>query len=187
ADKRSLAICSGNHDAIDLPERTANGMRPAWLNFLSNYPKAIFDGQSKTVQNQLTVTVLGYLTDPAQKRKQLQFGDRLRRESDGRWLVVHHHPPAFAATEGPEECVVGILLEEFAPAVWCSARYFRQPYRKNFCNQEQLGDTVALNVAQVTPSGTVKTGPIPNHVVWDLETNQFCWSGLTLPTASSAA
>ena len=185
-EKRPLAICSGNHDAIDLPERTASGTLPAWLNCLSSYQKAILDGQSKVVQNELTITVLGYLSDSVQKRSQLEIGNRLRQASGGHWLVVHHHPPAFAATEGPEECAAGILLQEFAPTVWCSARYFRQPYRKSFCDQEQIGNTLVLNVAQVTPNGIVKTAPIPNHVVWDLETNQFCWSGLALPVSQSA-
>ncbi len=188
ASKRPTVICSGNHDAVDLPAHTGAGVRPAWLDLLADASGIASDGQSFVFANQLTVTVLGYLSDLPLKRAQLQTGKQLRESLKGPWLVVHHHPPAFTTTAGPEECAAGRLVEEFSPTVWCSARYFRQPYRKQFCRQQKIGNTTVINVAQVRWNGARITGPIPNHATWNLETNQLSWPEITpeavpLPTA----
>ena len=177
ANKQPLAICSGNHDAIDLPVSTINGIRPGWLNTLSNCPLALLDGQSRYFADGLTVTVLGYLSEVTQKRASLQVGRRLWMEYGGRWLVVHHAPPAFTASSGQEECAAGQLLQEFSPSVWCSSRYLRQPYREEFRCSKKIGATTVVNVAQVRPDGTRMTGAVPKHLVWDLETNRFSWYG----------
>ena len=176
ANKRPTVICSGNHDAVDQPAHTAAGVRPSWLDLLANASRMASDGQSFVFANRLTVTVLGYLTDLPQKRTQLREGKQLREASNTRWLVVHHHPPGFSANVGPEECAAGQLLEEFSPTVWCSARYFRQPYRRGFCGQEKIGNTIVINLAQARLDGTRSTGPVPNHVTWNLESNQLSWS-----------
>ncbi len=174
--KRSTALCSGNHDAVDVPAQTVNGIRPSWLNAFALFPHVLLDGQSRDFQRQLTVTVLGYLSNFGEKRAQLQAGQRLVAASGHRWLVVHHHPPAFAGAAGPEECAAGELLQEFAPTVWCYARYFRQPYRNDFRRQEIVGSTTVINLSQMMPDGTRITNSLPNHVIWNVEPNVFSWT-----------
>jgi predicted phosphodiesterase len=187
AAKQPLAICSGNHDAIDLPVSTNNGIRPGWLNTLSNCPFALLDGQSRYFASGLTVTVLGYLSEISQKRASLQVGRRFWLEHGGRWLVVHHAPPAFTASSGQEECAAGQLLQEFSPSVWCSSRYLRQPYREEFRCSKKIGITTVVNVAQVRPDGTRLTSAVPKHLVWDVETNHFSWYGSDLSARVAAA
>ena len=50
---------------------------------------------------------------------------------------------------------------------------FSTTYRRLFCGQEAIGNTIVINLAQVRLDGSRSTGPVPNHVIWDLESNQL--------------
>jgi hypothetical protein len=174
ATKTSVILCSGNHDAIDIPVQRSTGPMPAWFAELESF--IIVDGNTTVIQDQLVITSLGFIATAAHKRPILVNGHRLRNERKLPWLILHHHPPSFHEGIGPEELTAGRLIKEFAPDFWASSRlYGQEPFLKKRGWFQRNGNSIVLNTPQLYVGQELLEGPFPNHIVLDLTARQLTW------------
>jgi len=115
ARKTRVAISSGNHDTVDEVDSSSRGPVPMWMAALDSINTLVSDGRTSVVRQRLIVTTLSYISTIDRKRLWLTEGAELRKMTNLPWLVIHHHPPAFRGSAGPEELLAGKLLKNSSP------------------------------------------------------------------------
>jgi hypothetical protein len=176
AQKTRVAISSGNHDTVDEIVSSSRGPVPTWMAGLDSINMLIFDGRTSVIRQQLIVTPLSYISTIDQKRSSLAEGAELRKKISLPWLVIHHHPPVFEGSAGPEELSAGKLLREFEPTFWIAGRFFDQAHPRGFTWMQTLDQTVVLNVSQESIATELREAAFPNHIVFDLEKGRIQWN-----------
>ena len=105
ARKTRVAISSGNNDTVDEVDSSSRGPVPMWMAALDSINSLVSDGRTSVIRQRLIVTTLSYISTIDRKRSWLSEGAELRKKTNLPWLVIHHHPPAFRGSAGPEESV----------------------------------------------------------------------------------
>jgi hypothetical protein len=90
--------------------------------------------------------------------------------------VIHHHPPAFHGSAGPEELAAGKLLEEFQPTLWLAGRFFDHAHPRGFTWMQTIDQSVVLNICQRSIAPVFREAAFPNHIVFDLESGKIHWN-----------
>jgi hypothetical protein len=135
----------------------------------------VSDGRTSVVRQQLIVTTLSYISTIDRKRSWLTEGAELRKKTKLPWLVIHHHPPAFHRSAGPEELSAGELLEEFEPTFWAAGRFFDHAHPRGFTWMQRIDQSVVLNVTQMSIAPVFREAVFPNHIVFDLKSGKMQW------------
>jgi Icc-related predicted phosphoesterase len=176
ARKTRVAVSSGNHDAVDEVDSSPRGPVPMWMAALDSVATLVSDGRTSVVRQQLIITTLSYISTIDRKRSWLGEGAELREKTDLPWLVIHHHPPAFHGSAGPEELAAGKLLEEFEPTLWLAGRFFDHAHPRGFTWMQTIDQSVVLNICQRSIAPVFREAAFPNHIVFDLESGKIHWN-----------
>lgn len=168
ATRTNVAVCSGNHDAIDYPFN-ARVSAPLWLSELQNVDGLVSDGVTRTIEAKLIVTTIPFTDNAVAKNELLSAGQARRHETGLPWLVLHHIPPPWHNNIDPDEARAGELLGAFQPDFWHSGHEHQLPYalRGGWCRSR--GRTILLNAGQRLEAR------FPNHIVLELETRAARW------------
>jgi Icc-related predicted phosphoesterase len=176
ARKTRVAISSGNHDTVDEVDSSSRGPIPTWMAALDSINTLVSDGRTSVVRQQLIVTTLSYISTIDRKRSWLAEGAELRKVTNLPWLVIHHHPPAFRGSAGPEELSAGKLLEEFEPTLWLAGRFFDHAHPRGFTWMQTIDQSVVFNVSQTSIGTVFREAAFPNHIVFDLQSGRIQWN-----------
>jgi hypothetical protein len=176
ARKTRVAISSGNHDTIDEIASSARGPIPSWMAGLDSINTLLSDGRTSLIRQRLIITTLSYISTIDRKRSWLAEGAELRQKTELPWLVIHHHPPVFYGSAGPEEVAAGKLLKEFGPTLWLAGRFFDQAHPQGFTWIQTMDQSVVLNISQKSIAAQVQDAAFPNHIVFDLESGSLQWN-----------
>jgi Icc-related predicted phosphoesterase len=176
ARKTRVAISSGNHDTVDEVDSSSRGPVPMWMAALDSINTLVSDGRTSVVRQQLIVTTLSYISTIDRKRLWLTEGAELRKMTNLPWLVIHHHPPAFRGSAGPEELSAGKLLEEFESTLWLAGRFFDHAHPRGFTWMQTIDQSVVFNVSQTSIGAVFRGAAFPNHIVFDLERGRIQWN-----------
>jgi hypothetical protein len=176
ARKTRVAFSSGNNDAVDEVEASSRGPVPRWMAALDPINTMVSDGRTCVIRQELIVTTLSYVSTIDRKRSWLAEGAELRKRTSLPWLVIHHHPPAFRGSAGPEELSAGRLLEEFEPTLWLAGRFFDHAHPRGFNWIQTIDQSVVLNVTQTSIASVFREAVFPNHIVFDLESGRMEWN-----------
>src|SRR5260370_24122446 len=168
ARKTRVAISSGNHDTVDEVDPSSRGPVPMWMAALDSINTLLSDGRTSVVRQQLIVTTLSYISTIDRKRSWLAEGAELRKMTNLPWLVIHHHPPAFRGSAGPEELSAGKLLQEFEPTLCLPDRFFDHDHPPGFTCMQTLDPYVVFNVSPTLIGAAFREGAFPYHIVFDL-------------------
>jgi len=149
AEKTPVAVCSGNHDAVDvvpplLPGAAASYAAP-WLDEMSGVPSLIGDGQTRLIGNDLIVT-----TVPLFPR--VGWGQALA-EQGVPWLLVTHDPAR-----------IQTVISRAAPDFVHFGHYHG---RDGFLRRS--GNTLLLGAGQRLEA------VIPNHIVLNAVSGIAAW------------
>ena len=169
AAKTRLVVCSGNHD---LDARNTEGEKiPRWLDALREH-NIVCDGESFFCVDTL-FTVCPWWDGPIVKERivgQLETAAATRR---GRWIWIHHAPPANSPTSwggsrsfGDPELVAWIT--RFAPDIVISGHVHQSPFVRNGSWFDRVGNTWSFNVGH-------QFGRPPAHMVLDLASDEAFW------------
>ena len=95
--KTSVAVCSGNHDQIEVLPSLVPGAEAcsaaSWLEEITDVPKLISDGQTRIMGKQLVVTTIPFCSSTKRERPLIEEGKRLKAEHTRLWLLLIHNPP----------------------------------------------------------------------------------------------
>jgi hypothetical protein len=182
ARKTRVAISSGNHDTVDEIVAPPRGPVPSWIAALDSISALVSDGRTCLIRQQLLVTTLSYISTADRKRCWLAEGAQLRQSTGLPWLVIHHHPPTFSGTAGPEELSAGNLLKEFGPTLWLAGRFFHQAHPQGFTWMQTIEGSVVLNISQRGTAAETGEAAFPNHIILDMGKGVVRWN----PWGSSA-
>jgi len=96
AGKTMVAVCSGNHDALELVEPLSPGAEAvyaaAWLAELGEAPELITDGQTRLVPGQLVITTIPYFSPAGLEGSLIEEGKDLKSAHVVPWLLIVHDP-----------------------------------------------------------------------------------------------
>jgi Icc-related predicted phosphoesterase len=168
----TLAAASGNHD---LDDRDDAGEKAAvWLQG-SRSTQVHVDGDSLVVGSTL-LTICPWWDGPT-GRKELE--DRLVTESQldkETWAWVYHAPPAGSrlSWDGRREYGDDVLsgwIERFEPDFVFAGHIHQSPFMPDGGWAERVGSTWVFNPGR-------QPGPVPAHIVLDLEAGQATWSSI---------
>lgn len=176
ARKTRVAISSGNNDTVDEVDSSSRGPVPMWMAALDSINSLVSDGRTSVIRQRLIVTTLSYISTIDRKRSWLTEGAELRKKTNLPWLVIHHHPPAFRGSAGPEELSAGRLLEEFGPTLWLAGRFFDHAHPRGFTWMQTIDRLVVLNICQRSIAPVFREAAFPNHIVFDLESGKIGWN-----------
>jgi len=164
----SIALSSGNHDAVGSIIPPARGPTYSWLVELDEIRDLVSDGQTAII-GALIVTTIPYYCDPQAKRVWLDRGRKIRQERKLKWLVLHHEPPVLRKSPGGEEREADALLRVYAPDYWLSGHIHDLPYELGGKWVHLIGETLVFMPGQVPKASW------PNHVELDLGSGRISW------------
>jgi predicted MPP superfamily phosphohydrolase len=157
AQKTSVAVCSGNHDQVEILPPLVAGAKPcysaSWLEEISDVPNLVSDGQTRLVGEQLIVSTIPFSSAIEREHAVIDEGKRLRAEHTAPWLRLIHEP-ARAQT----------LISKARPD-FVHFGHYHGP--SGFSRRS--GTTLFLCAGQRLGAA------IPNHIVLDLETSIAVW------------
>jgi Icc-related predicted phosphoesterase len=165
-----VILCSGNHD---LDERDDAGEKIArWIGD-TNRIGVSRDGDSLSIGNTF-FTVCPWWDGPLLRQK---IGDQLREaaaaRNKGRWVWVHHAPPANSPISWGGTRFMGDLelvqwIERFKPDIVLSGHVHQSPFVSEGSWFDRLGDTWVFNAGH-------QFGSPPAHIALDLEAGMAFW------------
>jgi Icc-related predicted phosphoesterase len=200
--ERPLALSSGNHDgnieaaampeemelAIDLETDREAALdlllREYWMDALEK-PGVVTDRRSQILQvggENVVVTTLPFFPGsqgPRLANNLWETGYKLRQESQARWIVLNHEPPAHTKVGGPDgDISLFYKIQEFQPDYVVSGHLHSQPYFGSF--SDQIGRTRCLNPGGPI-HGSAHLAKIPNHIILDTKTQEARWHAMPRP------
>jgi Icc-related predicted phosphoesterase len=157
AQKTSVAVCSGNHDQVEILRPLVAGAKPcysaSWLEEISDVPNLIHDGQTRRIDEQLIVSTIPFLSTTERERAVIDEGKHLRAEHTIPWLLSIHDP-ARAQT----------LISKARPD-FVHFGHYHGPDGYSRCS----GNTLFVSAGQRLKAA------IPNHIVLDSKTGVAVW------------
>jgi Icc-related predicted phosphoesterase len=192
----TLALCSGNHDTIDLsasalaetifPKSPENErMRKLkqaltdgfWMDHLKIHESILVDGDVRVVWGRegdyLLVQCIPHWQARAQEdaiRKAWEDAAKLRDSEKMPWLVLHHEPPHDGSDSSTYRGNVPLRnwIEYYRPDYVVSGHLHNNPFRsQEFC--QRIGNTWCFN------PGSRFNSDIPAHVILDTQTHRAQW------------
>jgi len=168
----TLAAASGNHDLDDRDE--AGEKAAVWLQG-SRSTQVHVDGDSLVVGSTL-LTICPWWDGPTGRQ---ELEDRLVTESaldKETWAWVYHAPPAGSrlSWDGRREYGDDVLsgwIERFQPDFVFAGHIHQSPFMPDGGWAERVGSTWVFNPGR-------QPGPVPAHIVLDLEAGQATWSSI---------
>jgi Icc-related predicted phosphoesterase len=168
-----LLAASGNHD---LDERDAAEEKVAgWLQRV-NAPGLHVDGESPLIEGTL-FTICGWWDGPAGRDVlDARLAVDAARDKQ-RWVWVYHSPPSGSPLSwdgrrqfGDQE--LADWIERFSPDLVLTGHVHQAPFVDGGGWADRLGDTWVFNAGQ-------QSGPVPAHILIDLEAGQASWLSAT--------
>jgi predicted MPP superfamily phosphohydrolase len=157
AGRTPVAVCSGNHDAIDvlppLLPGVASSYAASWLDEMSEVPGLIGDGQTRLIGNRLIVTTVPFFPRVGWEQTLVEEGKRLNAEQSVPWLLITHDPARIQP-----------VISRAGPDFVHFGHYHG---RDGFSRRS--GSTLFLCAGQRLEA------VIPNHIVLDAETGIAAW------------
>jgi Icc-related predicted phosphoesterase len=159
--KTQLLICSGNHD---LDAKTESGERIAkWLGGTQG-ARVVSDGQSFAFEDTL-FTVCPWWDGPVVRAR---IGEQLARaaaERTGRWIWIHHAPPAESPTSWGGQRYFGDVelrewIEQYRPDMVLSGHVHQSPFVAEGSWVDRIGPTWVFNAGH-------QFGAPPAHIMID--------------------
>lgn len=192
----TLALCSGNHDTIDVsasvlaetvfPESPENErMRKLkealtkgfWMNHLKIHENILVDGDMRVVWGRegdyLLVQCIPHWQAHAHEdaiQKAWEDAAKLRASEKMPWLVLHHEPPHEGSDSSIDQGSVRLRnwIEYYRPDYLVSGHLHEYPFcREEFCRR--IGATWCFN------PGSRLNSEIPAHVILDTQTREAQW------------
>lgn len=167
-----LLICSGNHD---LDARNASGELVAkWLRN-ARYMGIPTDGDAKQIGD----TLFSLCPWWDGERGKAEIGEQLARDAKARparWVWVYHSPPEGSPTSWGGKRSFGdaaltAWIEEYQPDFVLSGHVHQSPFVPDGSWADRIGRTWVFNAGH-------QIGPIPAHVVVDLDEPRAFWLSL---------
>jgi len=165
-----VILCSGNHD---LDERDETGEKIArWIGEVGPLGIA-HDGESLTIGDTF-FTVCPWWDGP---RVKAQIGGQLEAASmaknAGRWIWIHHAPPANSPTSWAGSRFLGDVelvqwIENYRPDVVLSGHVHQSPFTRDGSWFDRLGTTWVFNAGH-------QFGRPPSHIALDLDAGTAFW------------
>lgn len=168
-----LAACSGNHDLDsrdDMGEKTAGWLQAA------RGEQVLVDGDTAAVGDTL-VSVCGWWDGPGGRTV---LDERLEAEARSRtaarWAWVYHAPPTGSPLTWDGRRAFGDdalaeWIERFRPTLVLAGHIHQSPFTSDGGWADRIGDTWVFNPGR-------QPGPVPAHVVLDLEAGRATWYSL---------
>ncbi len=169
AAKTRVILCSGNHD---LDERDGSGEKISrWIGDVGNLGIA-HDGDSLTIGDTF-FTICPWWDGP---RVKAQIGVQLEEaaaEHRGRWIWVHHAPPANSPTSWAGSRFQGDIelvqwIEAYRPDIVLSGHVHQSPFTKDGSWFDRIGDTWVFNAGH-------QFGSPPSFIALDLDAGRAFW------------
>jgi len=168
----TLAAASGNHDLDDRDE--AGEKAASWLQ-RSRSSQVHVDGDALVI-GRTVLTICPWWDGPAGRQ---ELEDRLVTESaldKETWAWVYHAPPAGSrlSWDGRREYGDDVLsgwIERFQPDFVFAGHIHQSPFMPDGGWAERVGSTWVFNPGR-------QPGPVPAHIVLDLEAGQATWSSI---------
>jgi Icc-related predicted phosphoesterase len=167
--KTRVLICSGNHD---LDTKNEAGERIAkWLSG-SQHEGVLSDGESVVIDGTL-FTACPWWDGPIVKA---DIGAQLTEAAskrNGRWIWIHHAPPAKSPTSWGGDRYFGDVelrewIEQYRPDMVLSGHVHQSPFVKDGSWVDRIGPTWVFNSGQ-------QFGAPPTHVVIDTGSEEAFW------------
>ncbi len=164
-----VVVCSGNHD---LDTRNAEGEKvPRWLEALREH-NIISDGESFSLEDTL-FTVCPWWDGPIVKQRIAEQLDADAARRTGRWIWIHHAPPANSPTSWGGKRFFGdpdlvTWIERYQPDLVISGHVHQSPFVRDGSWFDRLGNTWTFNVGH-------QFGRPPAHMVLDLASYEAFW------------
>ena len=164
-----VILCSGNHD---LDERSAEGEKIArWIGEVRELGIAC-DGDDLVIGDTL-FTVCPWWDGPQVKQR---LEDQLRdaaAKRPGRWIWVHHAPPANSPTSWGGKRFFGDVdlvqwIARYQPSMVISGHVHQSPFIHDGSWFDRLGDTWVFNTG-------LQPGRPPVYIVLDLDDAKAFW------------
>ena len=170
---RPLLVCSGNHD-LDGEDR--NGELAARWIASARYMGIPTDGDSELIGDTLFTLCPWW----GGEKSQAAVGEQLARDAarrPARWVWVYHAPPegsptSWSGSRSYGDKVLRAWIEEHQPDLVLSGHIHQSPFVPKGSWADRIGRTWNFNAGH-------QVGPIPSHVVLDLDANQAYWLSLT--------
>jgi predicted MPP superfamily phosphohydrolase len=157
AEKVPVAVCSGNHDAVDVVPLLLPGVAvsyaASWLEEMTGTSGLIGDGQMRPIGGRLIVTTIPFFSRGGWEQALLEEGKRLKAERGAPWLLITHDPARIQAA-----------ISRASPDFVHFGHYHG---RDGFSRRS--GNTLFLCAGQRLEAA------IPNHIVLDAETGIAAW------------
>jgi Icc-related predicted phosphoesterase len=157
AEKVPVAVCSGNHDAVDVVPPLLAGVAASyaasWLDGVTGPPGFISDGQTRLVGNRLIVTTVPFFPQVGWEQTLVEEGKRLKAEQGVPSLLITHDPARI-------QPVISRADPDFV-------HFGHYHGRDGFSRRS--GKTLFLC------AGRRLEAAIPNHIVLDAETGIAAW------------
>lgn len=169
ASKTRVILCSGNHD-LDARDETGEKIS-RWIGDVGGLGVA-HDGDSLTIGDTF-FTVCPWWDGP---RVKAQIGVQLQEAAAahrGRWIWIHHAPPANSPTswagarfQGDVELVQWI--ESYRPDIVLSGHVHQSPFTRDGSWFDKVGDTWVFNAGH-------QFGSPPAFIALDLDAGTAFW------------
>ena len=167
--KTRVLICSGNHD---LDAKNESGEKVAnWLSG-SQPEEVLSDGKSIVIDGAL-FTACPWWDGPIVKAG---IGAQLAEaaaQRQGRWIWLHHAPPAKSPTSWGGDRYFGDVelrewIEQYRPDMVLSGHVHQSPFVKDGSWVDRIGPTWVFNAGQ-------QFGAPPAHIVIDTDEGEALW------------
>ena len=171
AGRTRLVVCSGNHD---LNTRSAAGEKTTdWLEPL-RAAGATIDGDS-LVTDDTVITSIGWWDGPvAQAEVETQLA--AVEVAGRRWVWVYHSPPegplAWTGSRHYGDPVIADWVRRWRPTAVLTGHIHQAPFTDAGSWVDRLDATWLFNAGK-------QVGPVPAHVMIDLDAATASWTGLT--------
>lgn len=168
-EKTMVMVCSGNHD---LDARNAAGEKTARWILSARALQVPTDGDSFVVGDTL-FTICPWWDGPVARAA---LGEQLAADAKkrtGRWVWIHHAPPANSPTSWAGSRSFGDVelegwIAEHKPDIVFSGHVHQSPFIKEGSWVDRLGDTWVFNAGH-------QFGAPPTHVIVDTEAPSAIW------------
>ena len=157
AQKTCVAVCSGNHDQIEVLPPLVTGAEArysaSWLEEIGDTPNLVTDGQTRLIGEQLIVTTIPFSSSIEREHAVIEEGKRLKAERAVPWLLLIHDPARAQA-----------MISKVQPDFVHFGHYHGPG-----------GFSRRSNNTLFVGAGQRLVAPIPNHVVLDSDTGIAVW------------
>jgi len=169
AELTRVILCSGNHD-LDARDETGEKIS-RWIGDIGNLGIA-HDGDSLTIGDTF-FTICPWWDGPRVKEKigiQLQEAAAAHR---GRWIWIHHAPPANSPTSWAGSRFQGDIelvqwIESYRPDIVLSGHVHQSPFTRDGSWFDRIGETWVFNAGH-------QFGSPPAHIALDLGAGLAFW------------